>query len=918
MSNNPEKRIKANKTSPQKPVRIRCGIENCGCGNQLFEDGLFVLTAPTTNGFDLQKSKFKLWKTNSKGKLQLIEPILSKNNIVQSQEYAVYIIVHFDQKFAEKCLELINNGDIKKFGKPHKLTAIKSGKKFLEFKIPDHKIGFIPSNEKTHTFLKGKELKLIVGHKNYDFQVLYENMPNANCQWIKDNIFKLQLHLGHMRYPIGGVFHPYYPCDREDKYKSQGIFEKKTYNSVLAFYRDANKKPNPNGVYFEKYETMLDNSFDKENCLAPTKALIDNRNMEQTDNFSLKPNFTKNFEEPPLHESIDSPSPNKKPDTFTLSALPEKTSGNKIPYIFVDDILGSAIEHWITKGFRKAGRILVSVKTSKRRQDKTFMLWLRDDFAKKFLDWDKKTCEYGMGKSSIEGGWSYRDIRKFLYKKKPGTSARSLHKTGLAIDLPNYGYTKCNKETFPLIYQLEQLKNKRFQFRLFVKISDGNHRAEYESNNDISKSIIELKKCLSEKDNVLKFYPESVSQWEYNKSSRLGGIPKKITGKTYLDITLIAKALGISRINSHERGWKLGKELKFNNDNNSFNNIITKLDNLRTNNKLAEELGAYITSYKSNKKTLIHRLEGKPVITLVQQTEMIDSKQNSSFNGSTDSLQQRVKIVAKHEHNSSFHNTDATDATDVSDEKCSVCEAPFFKGDKILISPIEMKDGIQQHYMHETCFKHEQSKLYYQEYRNTKLKKKNVEDRFHISHTQLDILSKWNSSITQIKEGPFFSNVHTKPGILVSMQELKLLHRDVLSTSTDSSCAHGDIVKSKNILEKTLFLVTYENHSNQVESIIIEGEGIYSHIEKNTNNTQDKDWSCSITPALGSKELPFFLDKCTIQIPKKGKPIHMEWWHYQDNSAIYHSKNGTKTAYTRPELMEQIGWTKEGLKYIGY
>ncbi len=865
-------------------VRARCGIEGCKCkiikkrngsisksDGSIFKSSMYLLIAPIESDSEKKevsnKTKFFLWGVNNRGLLKPINKLeinsfhindsgmargtLDNHVFYSLQKYAVYIIVHFDINFAIKCGDLINKGTInpyESFGEPQILSLQKKGARH-EFKIEGHDKGYITANETAHKFLK--EESLAVGHKNYGYQVLYENMPNANCQWVKDQIFKLQIHLGHMRYPIGGVFHPYFPYERGKS--ESGIFSKRIYNCVLAFSRDAKQGA---GIKFENHHEIFQDVFTVDNNetfdfisgKSPTciklKQDIKPQKMfgeENLDHKTLDSGFTNTFTQ---IKKGDTPNPN---NNITI----DKKNKRK-PFVFIDYEIGHSIIEWIFKGYRKAGHILISIGDSKASTKHKF--WLRDDFAITYKQWNKAVQDLGYSKG-LAPGWSYRDIEYSLQRKRSGAVAKSSHKTGLAIDLAVRHYTESADKDIK--YQLEEIEGLRPKFRLFAKISEDNIRNDIK--NDNINIISSLKKRLKKQsDKNLPFYPEAISQWKYDSRSKSGGNSRNLIGNnTYLDLSLTAAAHGIGRI-SVLRKW-----VQHVNHKSNFSKLTKSLN---------------------DHKAILTR-NSKPYEALVKFINSNESKK-------------RKKVTKKL----------TIDKIARSTARCYICGQTIKKNEAIMASS---KKWINSHI---ACYQHENKKMKMHE-NNMQLHSfsalapsaANLEINLStVTANSIDMLIEWGKAISRLKKK---RSTKPTPDALLSINELRIIN--------------GSALSSNSILSETNYLVTYQSKNNEYITKIISGKNIYTEMmlvtsrNFSTSNLR-KLWKCKISPLLdmaADKSQPITLDFCgAITLKAMGKASNMEWWHYQYDDVLY--KNGRRIPWHR--LMEEIGWTKEGLRYIGY
>lgn len=1091
------KQTNKNVTSTGVHARVRCTNEDCKHLQQntktkkwydtsVFSEGMYLLTAPIDNVDSkkteielkkkvLESTKFTLWVTDKNG---LLIPMQSENYDAREEDnigteavnnnngprpkfnslqvYAVYIIVHFDQALARKCLKLINDSDtdpIEEFGlpifvAPNSITACGKGlhrecitgwkykkkhkcyiksknkcpKGLFEFQINNHKTGFITANKTAHNYLEDEIDNYIAGHKNYNHQIIFENMPNANCKWIKNNIFKLQLHLGHMRYPVGGIYTPYHPCNRMGK--SKGIFDKKVYNGILKFSRDAAKG---NGVRLNQ-RTYLFKSMFKNDQLAPAQDLAEYSYWKR--HISFQPSFTRKFEDVDKDDN-----PNKAENLTKFKTKWHKKE--KIPLVFVDKTIGEAINQWISNGYRKSGNVLVSntyrfEDLGENRLKGHELIWMRNDFSSAVNAWNKDIkvmLNHGKKKATgLYAGSTYRDA--YFLSLKPGVLQSSLHKAGLALDLLEKDLTDSRK-SFPVIFQIEAShyprynKELRSRFRLFLECKDhvdkndkarldtekkfidrlvkyrieksGANKEKYSHSNYYHNESYKSRWGLISKKgkpieetarNSIKLYHDKVHQWKYLPDRKSGGIPEefmpaetKRSKFKFIDITSIAESHQIEGINAHKKKWRaMLRTIDFKQTLESFTTSSKILRNLYRI-KPAKHNNSIIREEKIN-----FSFENERKITLLKYMNASDSKHtNYTGNG-----------------------------------KCYFCKEPISKGSTVRMAAL--------HFVaHESCFQHQNHKFPYKSFsKETQLAS--------VDELNPALLYQWGMYVKKWSKKAAIKNRRRRNKIpLNTIPEISLSFPELLSF-------HDQVVSKNETLKQAKYLVSFEknSHSNVVTTIL-EGSEILNHIEQNSswkisfrpnysnlteeslknskndtfsnlpkkditiftnwnkaindwNKTSDintkieidtnsfislnpgpilltflnflsqnkktngidiictindnplgmnhissnsefiilpkkyystiydrfiryaNGWRCHITPILGNEKNPEFIDKCKIYIPIKGQPRPMEWWHFQYDKVAY--ENGKRQSWLK--LMEDIGWTKEALKYIGY
>ncbi len=1063
----PSKRRRNNKSKRLKGVRVRCGIEGCTC-KSFFKKDMYLLTAPVGSDAKLSaKTKFFLWRTNNKG---ILEPInrLDINHIHVndsgvprgpleaqifniSEKYAVYIIVHYDINYAIKCGDLINKGTINpegSFGQPQILSLediSTKNHKYYQLKIGGYEKGYITANKTANKFLKQEGMQ--VGHKNYNYQILFEKMPNSRCKWVEKSILKLQFHLGHMRYPIGGWLSPYHPT-----YPHRSVFDKKTYNGVLQFSKDAT---NRNGIKIKNHVPLLNELFDKD-TLSYKGSKKDYDVRTKTDHITFQPDYTK------LFTVVDE---GKHPPKQEVNAFTNPHHRKRaIPLVYVDYNIGKAIEYWITNGYRKNGHILVSctnrfpniyskdrmkieVKDIKDKVTAHKLLWLRDDFARAIVNWNNDIkAMLNLNENSndgLMGGGTYRD--PYYLSLAKGVLQSSLHKTGLAIDLPQKNLA-WPTDDFPVVFQREKSHYPKYKdtprsrFRLFLErkhyiAEDNKSMKEIEEN--ITDRLIKyrIEKCGAKKQGFrhanLYHYPsyksrwglisksgesieksalkkiellrKSVYQWKYLPHLKLKEykLPdkfivheKKTSKNQFLDITSIAESYGIEGINAHKRNWySMIRIINFNRAVNSFKNSSRALKRINdippgTNNQsiirekgievlfendnklkvleLMDERGYDDTKHTGNSRCFFckEQFSTKSVVRSVR-FDVIAHEScfqhekhkflNNSFSKeikleSVDKLQPDVlsewgTYVYKwgknhkpvfYKRNNNYPIILRPQLTLSFPELLSLNEHVFSKQkqlneahylitfekngeetDSKILKGKDIVNYIATNCSWKICFRPVYSKKIEKEFKNGKCKKTLFNNLLSKDKKDYTLLEKWRKFLGKKFPKPDYSglvslNIKQTHTVIDNHGFPSLKQEDVLADFFKYAAKNTDV-------SQMAFVCHFVNENNDTTIpdkqyiLLNKHQGAYKTVFDKFVRYSD-GFKCHITPISGTKEKPLFIDKCKIHIPIKGIPRPLEWWHFQYDKIAY--ENGKRQSWLK--LMEDIGWTKEALKYIGY
>lgn len=342
--------------------------------------------------------------------------------MLPGQKYEVYLVQHPDIGYAREVLTFVNEGD-KRFGEPRTITVNSEG----TLDVPEEPAAFLPG-----------------GDTEYGGWYLFRSMPSGQCEPVMKQVAKLQVQMGALRYVIGNGIWPYLPDFNRDDDKSgganYGIFDVRVMGAVYAFQRDALrgaapfkvKDPKPQDAFFSAPAT----------CTPLDEEMWRNRPPGM---MVLKPEHSWGY----LEKSDDAP---------TAPPRPKHADGT------VDQSTAKALKHWLQHGLRKPGTILVQV-----RDPRGWGVWLRPEAAYAWFAWNELVRALGFD-AGICLNHTYRSAQVDIGHAGYGRAARSIHKTGLAMDLGLMGNFKAAVQEWPVAYVREPTAD-RIQWRLYGTVA---------------------------------------------------------------------------------------------------------------------------------------------------------------------------------------------------------------------------------------------------------------------------------------------------------------------------------------------------------------------------------------------------------------------------------------------------------------
>ena len=351
---------------------------------------------------------------------------------VRWSEGATYLLylVRTDRALAEQVR--VAAGAEQRFGEPLRLSgevqqSKKRGTPSLVFAVPESPDSYLP---------KGSELTL--------GWCLLRDMPNDRCAPVRRAVKRLQYALGAMRYPVGSQGHPYTPEDVPpaapqgddapalDPNPSAGEFDVRTWSAVLAFQRDANRK---------RFANAPPRAFAKVLRAAAAASEPEVRaELERLGALYAKPagGAAADLDAEP---GADCPDDEAAPLAGLLGAgdavSAARMAASRQDLLLhedgvVDAAAGGALQTWIAARLRKQDPILLPLPHWPGARD---CLWGRPELVEALVGWRDELQRLGWAQG-IPAAHTYRNATADMIPRY-GADKRSIHKTGLAVDLRN-------------------------------------------------------------------------------------------------------------------------------------------------------------------------------------------------------------------------------------------------------------------------------------------------------------------------------------------------------------------------------------------------------------------------------------------------------------------------------------------------
>lgn len=502
----------------------------------------------------------------------------------QGQSYDVYLIQHPSLALAQRIEAEINAGSTL-FGEPKALT-VRADAPTLE--VPEESKGLLPG---------GADL--------YEGWVLFRDMPFAACEPVKKQVQRLQAHLGALRYMVGTSNFPYLPDAGTDADKSggvnDGIFDVRTMNAVYRYQQDARSRAfkvhgggasGPHAAYVDygaNFAAKVDRGALKAmqaelQALKKQKALTEDQKKQKiTLDGKIK------AEQADVKTATNIANAWAYLDGSEIAAPADKPDAADG---VVTAATGKAIKTWLEQGLRKPGAILVSM-----IDPRGWLNWMRPEAAQSLHGWSELVKALGF-EHGICVNHTFRSAQVDIGKAGYGRSARSIHKTGLAMDLGIASGFVDTVSGWPVAYTREVVDG-RVKWRLHGAAKQSlpgaadaaAHAApilsrlaalrDEQSKTPIAAAMLlpALEKLLAEIQAnpagfFAKYYRASIERWMYDAWHPEGGIKGATMTATeflaehepgsaaqaaeygaYLDITAVGELLSLGRISSFKSGW---------------------------------------------------------------------------------------------------------------------------------------------------------------------------------------------------------------------------------------------------------------------------------------------------------------------------------------------------------------------------
>lgn len=249
------------------------------------------------------------------------------------------------------------------------------------------------------------------GNPLYKGVTLYEGMPHLHCRPVREQVVRLQSHLGALRFPAGHQYTPYFtdptydpnPDTRtatsREQYYNGGLFDMRTAAALAGFQERAKAGDawKVQGTGAEQHKRLL--NLDS--------TLLDPVPLEQ---YKKAEHWAYLLADP-------------------VTAFPEECKLASYSPAFADWRTAEAIKNWVKNLFRKPGPLLVGTVGMAGEQ-----LMLREEAAVQLEFWRLLHELFECGEKVLPSGHIFRSV-SMVGKTGNGWLNNSIHKSGLAIDL---------------------------------------------------------------------------------------------------------------------------------------------------------------------------------------------------------------------------------------------------------------------------------------------------------------------------------------------------------------------------------------------------------------------------------------------------------------------------------------------------
>lgn len=475
--------------------------------------------------------------------------------LVPGTTYELYLLRHPDPEYGRRLTLMAGwaSGPVlfleREFGAPVALTPA------IEVTNPKPPKG-PPVKEVVLRVPEAPDLFHPKGAALYAGWTLFRDMPNASCPCVRDQVSRLQHHLGALRYPVGASGAPYVPEPKKglipddsgrlvpapppgsaaDKkipddrrptfsyeFPNESVFDVATWNSVLAFQRDA-KAGRALACPKRPHDALLSK-------MEPTRV----EGWRRADTIRLAHDY-----------AVTAPAP--------ASATCAKVTVDG----FVEKQTAQALTSWVTQALRRPDRVLVPLEATPGQTN--WLLWVRDDSVAPYRAWIQSARHLGFA-HGVALNHTYRDARVDAGGAGYGRAKLSIHKTGLAFDLRMHRFHFTEQGTFDVWFVREKPEG-RTSWRVYGRAKKTPNLAAQPE-----------------------LFTDTIAPWQYDAIDLDGGkpgpCPQLAPGETFIDLTAVGKRHGFLPIHSFASGWYGTKEETIVLDSvASFERAVKKLETL--------------------------------------------------------------------------------------------------------------------------------------------------------------------------------------------------------------------------------------------------------------------------------------------------------------------------------------------------
>jgi hypothetical protein len=790
--------------------------------------------------------------------------------VLVGQKYELYLIQHPDIGYAREVLQFINEGEKKKYGEPRTLAPDGEG----VFVIPEDPKAFLPG-----------------GDAEYGGWYLFRSMASGQCQPVRQQVAKLQAQLGALRYIVGNSIWPYLPdFNLEDDHSggdNAGVFDVRVMNAVYSFQRDALggavpfkvKEPKPQDAFFAAPASFTPQPEGLLKARAPgLKATAPEHSWA----------YLERSDKPPA-----------------APVRPDQANGT------VDPSTSRALKHWLQEGLRKPGAILVKV-----LDPRGWGLWMRPEAAYGWFAWNQIVRALGFD-AGICMNHTYRSAQVDIGHAGYGRAARSIHKTGLAMDLGLMGDFKSSVESWPVAYVREPTAD-RIRWRLYGPVA---HQVPAAGAGDAAEAAKELGAELAQRlqealssqaSHVLvrtdpakllqtavqqlvqqiqtdplaffaRYYKHEIALWDYDAYHPEGGRPKQVVGA---DGSPKEEASATEFYRDHQ--------------SMHIRAAISKLDEKLAAPKLAAATRARLEKELEKKNGQLESMQGadspasqkKAFLDLTALGELVHMERISAFRAGWQQVTKQLGAGKLGDVAKALAAAKAWGQRDVS-------------GDSVLITRKKrVIEGLTVARIDDT----------FMAGWNTLLQavRKELARSVKVSVPQITITLTWGKGnkaddapkvagkLRQFADKKFYSVLELEGVPRLQTGAEWATYIEGVPAALEQQAAVTEAKKAAEVQEAEK---TDKKKAKRIASAPPKIEKLMLTLQP----IFDLAFSAAETTAL--EDFLTLLPNDVVNLPAPGQPIGMEWWHFQRSDLLGSGKSRRKWG----DLLEEIGWKREAL-----